>query len=262
MALLRIPDFILALMFVVMSIALAVGGLALVRRSRLSEMLNDNTTAISGTSSMINFLYAVIVGSIVATSWSRFNEAQLRTNQEATYLGDLLRTAQGFEAPARHEFQTLLIRYAQDVLNNEWPAMAEGERIMLGSPAYEALWAHFLNYQPTTDRSKTFYGIALGQLNSLAEQRRLRILTTQMVTSPPLWVLFVVGGAIAIFFTYLFPAKNWRFKALKVALLAAMFGFVFYLLLILQYPYAGDLRVQPVEFMDLIELWTPRLRQS
>jgi ABC-type multidrug transport system fused ATPase/permease subunit len=254
-----IPNALFAIALVALVVALSVAGLALFKRRVPGQILEDNSQAIGGTLGTISLLYAVIVGSVVASGWNRFNAAQTSLNQEASKLGDMLRMTQAFEEPARRDFQTALVRYAESVVTVEWPAMSQGQVVQIGTPPYEALWALFLDYRPKDSHEDAFFNRALGQLNDMGENRRLRVLSTQEQLSVPMWILFVAGGALIICYTYFFPSKHTRFHALKTAFLAAMFGLVLFLMLSLQFPYVGDIGIRPTAMQDVVELWKPRV---
>jgi len=257
--LLLLPHFLLVPLLMGVAVLLAVGGLLLFMRVASNDTLQANSAAIGAMFGLISFLFAIVVGSLVSLGWTRYNQAQGYASQEAGYAGDMLRSAQGLAEPARTQLATLVVRYAQEVVGTEWPAMVNGRPVAVSAPAYEALWDYLIAFQPASDHDRTFYGLALGELQGLGEQRRLRAVATQ--TEPPafLWILLIAGSALAIFFTYLFPAKNPKFRVLKVGLVAAMLGFVFYLLVSLQYPFAGELTPSPQAFQNIIDLWAPRL---
>jgi hypothetical protein len=210
-----IPNAQFAISLVAFVVALSVAGLALLKRQVTGRILEDNSQAIGGTLGTLSLLYAVIVGSVVASGWNRFNAAQSSLNHEASKLGDLLRMAQAFAEPARSDFQTALLRYAESVVAVEWPIMSRGEVVLLSTPQYEAPWTLFLDYRPQDSHEEVFFNHALGQLNDLGENRRLRVLSTQEQLSVPMWILFIAGGVLVIGYTYFFPSKHHRFHALK-----------------------------------------------
>jgi hypothetical protein len=169
---------------------------------------------------------------------------------------------EAFAETRQHDFQIPLVRYAESVVNEEWPLMSRGQPLPLSTPAYETLWTLFLGFQPKDSREEAFFHRALDELNDLGENRRLRALSTQEQLSVPMWLLFVVGGVLIIVYTYFLPSKHRRFHAVKTGLLAAMFGLVLFLMVSLQFPYVGDLGIRPTAMEDVIELWKPRAEMT
>jgi hypothetical protein len=254
-----IPNALFALLIVALVVVASMAGLILFKRRVPSYFLEDNNQAITGTLGTIGLLYAVIIGSVVASGWSRFSAAQSSQNQEAKKLGDILRMTEAFAEERKHDFQVPLVHYAESVVNEEWPIMSRGQPLPLSTPAYERLWTLFLSFQPKDSREEAFFHRALDQLNGLGENRRLRALSTQEQLSLPMWLLFVGGGMLIIVYTYFIPSRHRRFHAIKTGFLAAMFGLVLFLMLSLQFPYVGDLGIRPTVMQDVIELWKPRV---
>jgi len=77
-----IPNALLALLIVALVVAASVLGLMLIQRRVPGYFLEDNTQAVTGSISTIGLLYAVIIGSVVASGWTRFNAAQSSLNHD------------------------------------------------------------------------------------------------------------------------------------------------------------------------------------
>jgi hypothetical protein len=59
----------------------------------------------------------------------------------------------------------------------------------------------------------------------------------------------LIGGAIiTVTFTYLFGLDNTGAHALMIAALAAIIGAILFMIQATDYPYSGDVRVQPTPF--------------
>jgi hypothetical protein len=62
-----------------------------------------------------------------------------------------------------------------------------------------------------------------------------------------MWVV-LVGGVITVAFTYLFGLETLWLHALAVAALTVVVTLIFYTTAVLDYPFNGDLRVEPDAF--------------
>ena len=259
MLLLQVPDVIIATLFVVASVGLSLAGLLLFHHFVSDDFIARNRAAAADNFTMVSLLYAIIVGSLVASGWLRFGEAEQNATREANVAGTLIRFADGMPEPTRTELIDALVDYSRVVVEVEWPQMGRGEEIALENEPFERLWAVALPFEPREPREETLHAGIVEYLGLLDEERRLRVVNAQASLSIPLWILFLVGGGVSIFYTYLFSdARNSRFQALLVALLSGLFGFVLYLLFALQFPYSGDLSVPPEAFRDLVVEWSAR----
>ena len=250
-----LPDAVIAILFVAVSVGVALAGLTLFRRLLPEEAIQQHTQIASSLYGMVALLYAVIVGSLVASGWTRFSQAQTSLVNETNALGNLFRATEAFDPALRTQLRQGLLAYAEEVLNVEWPRMREDEPVVLTSQSYERLWSLYIGAPELDGRAATFYSNSITQLTNLSNERRVRISLAVSGYSNELWVLFVCGGAVVIFFSYFYAPKRSMHHLLLLTLLAGMFGFVLYLLFQIQTPYAGDLSVSADVLARLVETW-------
>ena len=112
-------SLVVVIFFVITSVGLAHLGLAIFRRIINEQAISTHSTIASSTFGLIGLLYAVITGSLVASGWTRFRDAQTSVVQESNALGDRLRAANAFTEPTRSTLQRKLLGYAENVVNVE-----------------------------------------------------------------------------------------------------------------------------------------------
>ncbi len=89
-------------------------------------------------------------------------------------------------------------------------------------------------------------------MHEMSDARRLRLLDVKEGLPKILWIVLIGGGAITIGFTYLFGLKsNWA-HALMVASLTLMICVILFTISSLEYPFAGEVRIQPEAFEDVL----------
>src|ERR1700684_3515834 len=69
--------------------------------------------------------YAVILGFMLYTVWTTFCNAELNVDLEANALRNVYRLAEGLPPPQRALLEKQSRAYADAVLNEDWPAMAQ-----------------------------------------------------------------------------------------------------------------------------------------
>ena len=99
--------------------------------------------------------------------------------------------------------------------------------------------------RPDTSEEATFHTESVKRVYDLADSRRLRLDASSSQLPGILWTVLVVGGVITIGFTYFFGVSNFASHVLMVTALAAMTGLTLFLVLSLDMPFSGDLRVGP-----------------
>jgi hypothetical protein len=234
-----------ALLLIGGSSLLSVLGLLLVRRRVSVEFLETHHEV--GGLFMVTYgtLYAVLLAFAVFVVWTDFKEAESNLELEANELADLYRMSQAFPDPFSTQIQNALLGYLTSVLNDEFPAMAEGRESPRTFDALQNIWNVYRTGGPTDSKSQVFYEKSIERLNEMGNNRRLRILKSHGTVPTILWCLLNSGAILLVGFTYFFGLKNLRSQALMTAALAGFLAFSLYLIYALNLPFAGLARVSP-----------------
>jgi hypothetical protein len=103
-----------------------------------------------------------------------------------------------------------------------------------------------------TNTEQVLYDQGLTRIHELSDARRLRLLEAIEGVPNILWVVLVGGGVVAVGFTYLFGLKsNWA-HALMVAALTLVITGILFTIGSLEYPFAGEVKVQPDAFKEVL----------
>jgi hypothetical protein len=246
-------------LIVAFSVGLSTAGLYLVRRRVPYTTLKENNEVAGFVYAAIGVVYAVLLAFVVVAVWEQYSEAEESAHQEAGQIGNLLRDAQGFPYATRDHVQQALLRYAQSVTDEEWESMSRGEYGKATSEAYEELWQAYYDFQPQGSREEAFYGESLERLNEMGQLRRTRLHVSRPGLPTLMWILLIGGGMITVGFTYMFGTKSTVAQLIIVGSLAGLVGFVLFLILCLDFPFTGDLAIEPEAMRSVIEYWGPRL---
>ena len=103
-------------------------------------------------------------------------------------------------------------------------------------------------YEPRTESEQELYAEGLDQVQRLADARRTRLVAAEESIPAVLWVVLVVGGVVAVGFTYLFGLEHMESHALMVASLAGVIALVLFTIGILDHPFSGGARIEPGAF--------------
>ena len=193
-------------------------------------------------------VHAVLLAFVVVVVWERHTTAETRVALEANALGDLFRNAEAFPEPARDSLYRAIDRYARVVIEDEWDSMARGQPSPAAVQAYTELWRSYVRFEPRTQREALWYRATVDQLDDLGDARRLRLLSSRMRVPGVMWVVLLAGGAITIAFGFLFGTKGVSAQALMVAVVSVIVSLVLLLISILQHPFSGATRLDPVAF--------------
>jgi hypothetical protein len=203
--------------------------------------------------SMVGVLYAVLLAFVVVIVWSDFVDAGHTSQTEVTRLSNLARDAGRFPEETRDRVRQRLVVYAQAVAGPEWEAMGEGEASTVAARAYEAIWDEYYRLRPADDEQATFFGESVSRLNELGENRRLRLLQSRATVPTPMWLLLIAGFVITVGWTYLFSTARLATHVISAGSIAALTGFVLYLIYAMQHPFAGSVKISPEPFIEFAQ---------
>ena len=243
--LLDVPTVLLAAGVVALSMAVAVAGLMLVRRSVELRTLEAHHQVAGFILAVVGVVYAVLLAFVVVIVWQQYESAQETANQEAVTVGSLYRDALELGpngAPARAALEA----YAHGVVRSEWPQMQVHHRESRATDeALNRVWHAFHVDRAPTRASAPFHAEAIKRLHDVSELRRKRIFDSSNNLPGPLWGVLVAGGLITVGFTYFFGVASLRAQVLMVGALASVIGLVLFLILVLDLPFTGGVGVKP-----------------
>ena len=201
---------------------------------------------------VVGVVYAVTLAFIVIVTWEGFRDARDTATAEAGALRSLYRDAQALPEPTRSAVTDLALRYGREVATTEWEAMADGASSRAALDLIGEMFSTLGAADPTTPAQEAFLADALVRLNDVAEDRAKRITAAEEGTVSVLWAAIVVGGILTVGFALLFGVSNERLHYLMVGVLAAVIGLQILVILVLNHPFAGDVRVSPEPFEHVV----------
>jgi hypothetical protein len=237
---------------VIVSVALALGGLVLVRRSVELQKLQDHHEVAGFFIGVLGVIYAVLLAFVVIVVWEEYSDASRVVELEANQLQDIYDLAAGFQPADRDRIQAAARSYGEVVVNDEWEAMDEGEHSPEADQALDELRSAVLQMNPAAGREEGVYGETLTRLSELSDGRGTRLHAAEEGLPAPLWVMLIAGAVITIGFTYFFGVESVRSQALMTAGLAAMIALALIMIFAINYPFRGTVAIDPGAFEDFL----------
>lgn len=245
---------VLGLLVVGLSIALSWVGLRTVRRFVPIAVLQTQHEVAGFILGVLGAIYAVLLAFVVVALWNQYQDARATVEREANQLGDLAHLTRGFSDHAgRRRLSGMISAYTRSAIQDEWPTMARGQASSQTQAALDQLWRAFLEIDPQTNRENALYDQSVSTLRGVSDSRRLRLFSSR--NDLPLVIQFLLwgGGMITITFTYFFGVKSIRAQSLMTAGLTGIIAFNLFLVLALDNPFRGFLRVSPEPLREILE---------
>jgi hypothetical protein len=237
--------FLGGFLIVAISVLLALAGLVLAHRL-LPTPLRESHTVVAGLIYMpLSGLVGVVIAFTIVFAWQNFNAAYKTTQDEAAALADVYWHADDFSDLDRQEVQQLAQSYAQVVIDEEWPLMAQGGESTRAWEIVDEIRRRLDKVEPTTSAEQALYSREVTQFDAMVNDRRLRLLESREGLPPTLWASLLFASPLLIIFTYLFGVKNFLMHMVLVATLTLVVTSILVTIRSLEYPFSGDLIVKP-----------------
>lgn len=237
---------LLAIEILGVSILIALAGLYLVRWTVGVEKLKTNHEVAGFIIGIVGTIYAVLLAFVVIVEWEKHSAASTIVTTEANVIGDLSRMAERLSPDERKGVLTELAAYAQSVADDEWSMLANGNSSDKTTGLLNQLWKDYvIDQNPQPGAQTALYGESLRRLNDLSDSRRLRINASRDSLPRMLWMVLIGGGVVTLAFTYFFGLSDLRAQLLMVAALTGEIAFILLLIVTMDNPYRGDLKISP-----------------
>jgi hypothetical protein len=235
---------------IVITVALSLLGLWLVRRYAPQDVLRASNDVVGNYLQTLGTVYAVLLAFVVYVVWGEFNDARLHVEREAQELVDLYRTAKGFPEAARLHLQDHLRRYCDQVITLEWRAMAKNDEAAIeriGEILDEA-WEGLKSFEPERHCHGSLFDEALSSFNELCDLRITRLTSARLRIPFAMRLLLYFGAIIVIGSMWLFYLESFAVHAILTGAMAGALSHVLYLVKDLDDCFDGDWRVSRQPF--------------
>jgi hypothetical protein len=230
-------------------------GLFLFNRLVDPELREKDTDTVGLTYAIVAVVFAVLIAVIVVDVWETSAKADEIATGEANQLSGLVIDSAGLPTPVGDAVRANVDKYIDLVVNNEWPNQQKGK---VDETVYEPGWivlgrlsTSLAAFDPKTQGQNATKAEMLRTANNLIASRRTRILAAADHLPDVVWEILLLAGAVAVFYTYLFGAHDFRMHLAITGLISASIALVFVLIIALDYPFRGDVSVSDEAFVGV-----------
>jgi hypothetical protein len=211
-------------------------------------------------------LFAVVLAFLTLAAFQTYDGAKTGADSEATAVLDMARAAALFPPAQRVELRAQLVCYGRSVVDQEWPAMANGHSSPLVDYWVDAYRALFGRLELRSVREQLAFQelLNLAATRTTGRQQRLSDDTPSVPT--PLWIALLFGGSVAVALQIGMadPRERLRIHGLMLAGLASVVAAALLIVYFLDHPYSGHTGgIQPSamrQTLAMMENLEPNLR--
>src|SRR3954453_15295479 len=145
------------LFLVALAVVVAVVGLVLVQRLVSTDRRKQHNDVAGFIYAVLGVAYAVLLGLMLIAVWEKWNAAEVTTTDEANELAGIFWWAHALPQPEGRHIQELVRSYAQVVVEEEWPLMAQGRSSPEAWDTLDELRGTILGLKPPTSAREMGY---------------------------------------------------------------------------------------------------------
>lgn len=253
-SLLRLQPQVLLLLLIVLCSAM--GGLTtLVFKKYIRiNVLRSHNEVIGYIFAAVGGFYALLLGFVVFLVWSSFSDAQTNANKEGSMAKALYRDIKYYPDTGRTvALMQDYLAYVNSVVHSEYPKMEAMKPFTTADR--ESLNKIFKRIE-AMDAGDSRTQLMFHNLNELSIYRSLRQLNASPSSdiSLEIWIPLILGGIIVLIFATLLDVENRKLHALINSLLGAFVGLVIFIIITLDHPFVGKLKVEPDDYLQILEM--------
>ena len=198
--------------------------------------------------SVLGTTYAVILGFMLYAVWTNFGAADENVDLEADALVNVYRLAEGLPDQQRAELQNLARRYADVVINQDWPEMAATRTPDESMVINGDMWKTLMTVKAASPNEITAEDHALSELSALTEHRRTRVQQSLSRLPTVLWFVLIVGGLVTVA-SCMFGSANTLLHILQVFAFSLLIALGLVAIADIHRPFQGSVHISNYPFI-------------
>lgn len=217
-----------------------------------TEKLNSSNQWISVANSVSSQIIAVLLGFAIYSLFNNCHDAEVAAHQEAKALRSINVYSKNL-TPATHSLiEQEVKKYAQIVIDKEWPEMARGENMSEEAEGViQKMRVILYSHPSTTPFQKGMVDNILEETKTLCQQRDDRIdLSTKGLKKETLVIIWFVS--LLCVFLFSIDGGRLRFHLILSISLSLIVAANLFLTVVLDRPFAGPFAIQPEPFHQIL----------
>jgi hypothetical protein len=249
------PYLLLAVLTLVFIVA-AWLGVGLRHRFLSQQTMEANKEVIGAIFNNTAILYTVLLAFMVIGVWEEYNKALAVAEQEPACLIAVAQLAETFPqaSPGAQAVRKALTTYCQDVVDKEYPAVAQMAQSRETEQAADDLWAAVCALQPGTAREINAQNMLMYQMGEMQKARTSRLLATSRGLPGILWMVIICFTALTLGFSLLLSTEASWPQRLTVGGFAVAVALVLFAIVELNYPFIGEVSVNAEGFQTVLNI--------
>jgi hypothetical protein len=248
-----LDDIYLFLLISIFFIVISFIAIFIINKTIQFNIRRKDNPVVGNTVALITVIYGVLAGLSALYLINNNSYTADIVQREANSVADIWRQSNWIKEPARSQIHKQLKNYLNTVINVEWPLMSSNKIVasQSGNADIDAITEDLVKYDTNKYSEILFVKDILGDTKNLYDLRQQRILMSETMLSPELWVVIILGTILTLCMNFLF-GMNFYFHLLSVTATCLMLSSMLFMLIALDRPFQGEFIIEPTAFQGLL----------
>ncbi len=250
-------DLLIIILATLFSIGFSIAGTLLIRNKFGHEHLSRHNDVAGFIYAVIGVIYAVLIAFVVIVVWEDYQEANGIVEGEANTISSLQALSKGFDTEYSSKLNSAINVYIKKAVNEDWKLMTSKQNLNKikekpSDKAFNALIDIYYSFSPASHRETMLLDKSIDKLEKLGEYRQLRFFSTKLSVPGFMWFVLSIGAVLVISFAMLFSSANLWAQLIMISVLSTSISLVLLLILALDHPYIGIIKVGADSLLNLL----------
>jgi len=199
-------------------------------------------------------IYAILIAFVIVDEYTQLRDTQSHISGKAASLSIVFENSRAFPEPDGERIRTTALAYAKAVVDKGLPHLEEDDTPDGATDrAIEQLFAAVQGTEPTTESERVAYESTVGSLDEVVATRA-DIIDSAGASIPTalFWMLVVIGFTVMSVSTLL-DTRHRRSHLFMLSALALVIWLTLALVVSMDYPFGGIIRVTDAPVREFIE---------
>jgi hypothetical protein len=239
----ELPDWLIGVTVLTAFLALAHAGYFAFHRVCRTPFTDENKSVAIAVLTVVATINSLLLAFAAVSVWEAYREAEAAVVEEAESVSELALDLAIYDSAESREARRMLREYTEMVVKVEWQSMQRGEANVDVWQQFDRLFLVVGTLEPDTPRRSALLPEIWARTNELVKLRRSRLYTSEAKVSGTLWSVILIGTVVSMLTSYVLPRTP--FNLWMIGTLAVSFGLVFFLVIVMDRPFAGQEGITP-----------------
>jgi hypothetical protein len=249
----NMPNWLLALIIVILVVLISVLGLTIVRKVFKRKSLEMDNEIVIGLGHQAGVIFAIVVGFVAITVLGAFDKAENTAEGEAKETFAIWLDSRAYPAEFEIQVRDAVENYLHVLIQDEWPKQRQGEISLSGDRSLENLYRLLIDYSPTSRAQQAVHDQILNKVNKIFDDRNSREFINLHGLEPTVYYEIILSILVVLGFAWSFSPKNPKSHYILTIMLGIGIGLVFFLIVLFDNPFRGEVSVQSTPYQNALQ---------